>query len=109
MIPFIKKNKPSQFSNYKGFLHVVAPLGFEPRQTEPESVVLPLHNRAIVLLRCKDSSFLGFQKTTIYFFMLLQYFLILFVVRQNLQRLSYILVITDMILDHTLLHVIPFH
>ena len=41
--------------------------------------------------------------------MLLQYFLILFIVRQNLQRLSYILVITDMILYHTLLHVITFH
>ena len=24
----------------------VAPLGFEPRHTEPESAVLPLHNRA---------------------------------------------------------------
>ena len=28
-----------------GFL--VARLGFEPRQTESESVVLPLHNRAV--------------------------------------------------------------
>lgn len=26
---------------------MVAPLGFEPRQTESESVVLPLHYRAI--------------------------------------------------------------
>ena len=25
----------------------VAPLGFEPRQTDPESVVLPLHNGAL--------------------------------------------------------------
>lgn len=29
------------------FIFLVAPLGFEPRQTEPESAVLPLHNRAI--------------------------------------------------------------
>ena len=26
---------------------IVAPLGLEPRHTEPESAVLPLHNRAI--------------------------------------------------------------
>ncbi len=25
----------------------VAPLGLEPRHTEPESAVLPLHNRAL--------------------------------------------------------------
>ena len=25
----------------------VAPLGLEPRHTEPESAVLPLHNRAV--------------------------------------------------------------
>ena len=30
-----------------GFVLVAARLGFEPRQTESESVVLPLHNRAI--------------------------------------------------------------
>ncbi len=30
-----------------GILIVAARLGFEPRQTESESVVLPLHNRAI--------------------------------------------------------------
>ena len=29
-----------------GILMVAARLGFEPRQTESESVVLPLHNRA---------------------------------------------------------------
>lgn len=28
---------------------IVVPLGFEPRQTEPESVVLPLHNGTIAL------------------------------------------------------------
>ena len=32
----------SQLSTY-----IVAPLGVEPRRTEPESAVLPLHNRAI--------------------------------------------------------------
>ena len=26
---------------------IVAPLGLEPRHTEPESAVLPLHNRAV--------------------------------------------------------------
>ena len=31
----------------------VAPLGLEPRQTEPESVVLPLHNRAMLLAGAK--------------------------------------------------------
>ena len=28
--------------------YFVAPLGLEPRHTEPESAVLPLHNRAVV-------------------------------------------------------------
>lgn len=28
-------------------IKIVAPLGLEPRHTEPESAVLPLHNRAI--------------------------------------------------------------
>lgn len=31
----------------KEVFHFVAKLGFEPRQTEPESVVLPLHHLAI--------------------------------------------------------------
>lgn len=93
----------------QGLLYFVAPLGFEPRQTEPESVVLPLHNRAIVLLRCKDSSFLGFQKTTIYFFISLQYFLILVVISQHFQCLGYMFVFTNMIFQHTFLHIITLH
>ena len=28
-------------------IKIVAPLGLEPRHTEPESAVLPLHNRAV--------------------------------------------------------------
>ena len=28
-------------------IKIVAPLGLEPRHTEPESAVLPLHNRAL--------------------------------------------------------------
>ena len=32
---------------------IVVPLGFEPRQTEPESVVLPLHNGTICVDRAK--------------------------------------------------------
>ena len=31
---------------------VAAELGFEPRQTESESAVLPLHNSAIFIFRC---------------------------------------------------------
>ena len=33
----------------KGFSFLAAELGFEPRQTESESVVLPLHNSAIFI------------------------------------------------------------
>ena len=32
------------------YINLAAELGFEPRQTESESVVLPLHNSAINLL-----------------------------------------------------------
>ena len=39
------------------FLRVV-PGGFEPPQTEPKPVVLPLHHRTIVLFDCKGSHFL---------------------------------------------------
>lgn len=31
----------------------VAPLGLEPRQTEPESAVLPLHHRAVLFESAK--------------------------------------------------------
>ena len=39
----------SQFSilNSQLSTFIVAPLGLEPRHTEPESAVLPLHNRAV--------------------------------------------------------------
>ena len=39
----------SQFSTLNSQLStfIVAPLGLEPRHTEPESAVLPLHNRAL--------------------------------------------------------------
>ena len=39
----------SQFSTLNSQLSTffVAPLGLEPRHTEPESAVLPLHNRAV--------------------------------------------------------------
>ena len=36
----------------------VAPIGFEPIQTEPESAVLPLHNRAIAKCAAKIQFFL---------------------------------------------------
>ena len=36
----------------------VAPIGFEPIQTEPESAVLPLHNRAIAKCAAKIHFFL---------------------------------------------------
>ena len=32
--------------NSQFLILIVAPLGVEPRRTEPESAVLPLHNRA---------------------------------------------------------------
>ncbi len=35
----------------------VALLGFEPRQTEPESAVLPLHNKAVAFSYCKSTTF----------------------------------------------------
>lgn len=43
-----------QIPIYKDWDLMAARLGFEPRQTESESVVLPLHNRAMycVLLSC---------------------------------------------------------
>ena len=41
----IEKNKNLQ----KEILIFVAKLGLEPRQTEPESVVLPLHHLAIIV------------------------------------------------------------
>ena len=34
------------------FFFLAARLGFEPRQTESESVVLPLHNRALFFVLC---------------------------------------------------------
>ena len=45
--PMKIKSKKTAFENQKRFL--VARLGFEPRQTESESVVLPLHNSAMLI------------------------------------------------------------
>ena len=42
----------------KRFRFFVAPIGFEPIQTEPESAVLPLHNRAKANARQKYIFFL---------------------------------------------------
>ena len=42
----------SQFS-----IHIVAPLGVEPRRTEPESAVLPLHNRAEKVAPADEATF----------------------------------------------------
>ncbi len=39
---FRQRLKDLRFSTF-----IVAPLGLEPRHTEPESAVLPLHNRAV--------------------------------------------------------------
>ena len=41
-----------------GLSFFVAPIGFEPIQTEPESAVLPLHNRAIAKCAAKIHFFL---------------------------------------------------
>ena len=47
--------KNTSYWKQKANLHLeirhVAKLGFEPRQTEPESVVLPLHHLAISNIR----------------------------------------------------------
>ncbi len=43
---------------------VAARLGFEPRQTESESVVLPLHNRAMFL-------FLGVDRINICYYIII--------------------------------------
>ena len=40
------KKSPNSFFGNTGKSALVAELGFEPRQTESESVVLPLHNSA---------------------------------------------------------------
>lgn len=41
---------------------IVARPGFEPRQTEPKSVVLPLYYRAPSLAGCKSKDYLIFPK-----------------------------------------------
>ena len=38
-----------------GYFRLAAGLGFEPRQTESESVVLPLHNPAIFITNMTDA------------------------------------------------------
>ncbi len=40
------------------FALLVALEGFEPSQTEPESVVLPLHHKALLICECKGTAFL---------------------------------------------------
>ena len=52
---------------YRRFFFFVAKLGLEPRQTEPESVVLPLHHLAISLtsiVRKSAAKVLLFSQTT---------------------------------------------
>ena len=48
----LSEAKNSQFST-----HIVAPLGVEPRRTEPESAVLPLHNRAEKVASTNEATF----------------------------------------------------
>ena len=53
------KNKKPCTAIAQGFYSLAAELGFEPRQTAPEAVVLPLHNsakstRALVFASRKD-------------------------------------------------------
>ena len=50
----VQKKTESSF----GLSFFVAPIGFEPIQTEPESAVLPLHNRAIAKSAAKIQFFL---------------------------------------------------
>ena len=43
---YIKTEKQPKKGTHSSAFFLVAPLGFEPRQAEPESDVLPLHHRA---------------------------------------------------------------
>ena len=45
----------------------VAPLGLEPRQTEPESAVLPLHHRAVLFEGAKVHNFSMHSQTKFIF------------------------------------------
>lgn len=45
----------------------VAPLGLEPRQTEPESAVLPLHHKAVLFEGAKVHNFSALSNK-IYFY-----------------------------------------
>ncbi len=47
---------------------VVAREGFEPPQTEPKSVVLPLYYRAVAICECKDNRRLLSNQTQFLFF-----------------------------------------
>lgn len=44
--PCVKEMTKADFQAFATSLHLAAELGFEPRQTAPEAVVLPLHNSA---------------------------------------------------------------
>ena len=50
----------SVIKNSTSAYNIVVPGGFEPPQTEPKSVVLPLHHRTIYL-----AVYIGFEPTTI--------------------------------------------
>jgi hypothetical protein len=64
----IKKAKVLYNSTRLSLLEVVPP-GFEPRQTEPKTVVLPLHHGTITVWGCKCNNHLFyFQKNTVVFY-----------------------------------------
>lgn len=54
-----KQTTPSKFFIQKGLkIITVVPLGFEPKQTEPESDVLPLHHGTIAVQIYNQSEYL---------------------------------------------------
>ena len=55
-----EKEKPGTLANQglPGFFFMAAGEGFEPSQTESESVVLPLHNPAVSVLSRQDRELL---------------------------------------------------
>ena len=55
------KEMPDYHLDNQAFLFSVVSPGFEPRQTEPETVVLPLHNETMVYYGAKVAIILIFS------------------------------------------------
>ena len=53
----LERSEKFSILNSQLSIHIVAPLGVEPRRTEPESAVLPLHNRAEKVASTSEATF----------------------------------------------------